>query len=150
MIAFKPEECIAPLNTLKEGYQIRGGHITKKEILTGLHTCGLPTNGYFWSAFRKHGIVQEISRGKYVFVGKDPIYIGKLRAIQNTYRQAYTTYQRNYVRKSSSEISPETISESIPESIPSTCLRVKPQITEEQAVQFLKEKGYKIYKYIEL
>ena len=150
MIAFKPEECIAPLNTLKEGYQIRGGHITKKEILTGLHNCGLPTNGYFWSAFRKHGIVQEISRGKYVFVGKDPIYIGKLRAIQNTYRQTYTTYQRNYVRKSSSEISPETISESVPELISSTCRRIKPQITEEQAIQFLKEKGYKIYKYVEL
>lgn len=142
MRSFKPEECIAALNTLKEGYQIKGGHITKKEILTGLHNCGLPTNPIFWGTLRKFGIIQETGLGKYVFVGKDPIYVGKLRAIQNLYLK---TVHKYYPKKAKpiSESSSETSSESVPESVTVT-------ISEEQAINFLKEKGYKILKFIEV
>ena len=146
MRSFKPEECIAALNTLKEGYQIKGGHITKKEILTGLHNCGLPTNPIFWGAFRKSGVIQETGLGKYVFVGKDPIYVGKLRAIQHLYLQ---TTRKYYPKKAKPilETSPKPISETNSESVPES---VTVTISEEQAINFLKERGYKILKFVEV
>ena len=152
MRSFKPEECIAALNTLKEGYQIKGGHITKKEILTGLHNCGLPTNPIFWGAFRKFGVVQEIGLGKFVFVGKDPIYVGKLRAIQNLYLQ---TVRKYYPKKQSSESVSESISEISSKPISEVCSEsvsasLSVTISEEQAINFLKEKGYKILKFVEV
>ena len=152
MRSFKPEECIAALNTLKEGYQIKGGHITKKEILTGLHNCGLPTNPIFWGTLRKFGIIQETGLGKYVFVGKDPIYVGKLRTIQNLYLQTVRKYypkkqSSEFVSESILEISPKPISEVCSESVPES---VAVTISEEQAINFLKERGYKILKFIEV
>lgn len=146
MRSFKPEECIAALNTLKEGYQIKGGHITKKEILTGLHNCGLPTNPIFWGTLRKFGIIQETGLGKYVFVGKDPIYVGKLRAIQNLYLKTVHKYYPKKA-KSTSESVPESISETSSESVPES---VTVTISEEQAINFLKERGYKILKFVEV
>ena len=146
MRSFKPEECIAALNTLKEGYQIKGGHITKKEILTGLHNCGLPTNPIFWGTLRKFGIIQETGLGKYVFVGKDPIYVGKLRAIQNLYLQTVRKYYPKKVEPTS-ETSPKPISETSSESISES---VTVTISEEQAINFLKERGYKILKFVEV
>ena len=146
MRSFKPEECIAALNTLKEGYQIKGGHITKKEILTGLHNCGLPTNPIFWGTLRKFGIIQETGLGKYVFVGKDPIYVGKLRAIQNLYLKTVHKYypkKAKPISESVPESTSETSSESVPESVTVT-------ISEEQAINFLKERGYKILKFVEV
>ena len=154
MRSFKPEECIAALNTLKEGYQIKGGHITKKEILTGLHNCGLPTNPIFWGTLRKFGIIQETGLGKYVFVGKDPIYVGKLRAIQNLYLKTVHKYYpkkakpiSESISESTSETNAKPISEISSESVPEL---VTVTISEEQAINFLKERGYKIYKYVEL
>ena len=146
MRSFKPEECIAALNTLKEGYQIKGGHITKKEILTGLHNCGLPTNPIFWGTLRKFGIIQETGLGKYVFVGKDPIYVGKLRAIQNLYLKTVHKYypkKAKPISETNAKPISETSSESVTESITVT-------ISEEQAINFLKERGYKILKFIEV
>ena len=152
MRSFKPEECIAALNTLKEGYQIKGGHITKKEILTGLHNCGLPTNPIFWGTLRKFGIIQETGLGKYVFVGKDPIYVGKLRAIQNLYLK---TVRKYYPKKQSSESVPESISETNAKPISETSSEsvtasISVTISEEQAINFLKERGYKILKFVEV
>ena len=150
MRSFKPEECIAALNTLKEGYQIKGGHITKKEILTGLHNCGLPTNPIFWGTLRKFGIIQETGLGKYVFVGKDPIYVGKLREIQNLYLKTVHKYypkKAKPISESTLETNAKPISETSSESVPES---VTVTISEEQAINFLKEKGYKILKFVEV
>lgn len=127
--SFNPFDCIGPLNTAKQGIQMAERPFSKESILTTLKGCGLPTNSAFWSIFRNSGILQEVSKGKFMFASKEPIYIGMLIKIQNKYRELMRHYKNN-----SSKV-PDTI-----------CEKDSPKnnISIEEAIKLLKEQGYRI------
>ena len=127
--SFIPSDCIGPLNTAKQGIQMAERPFSKESILTTLKGCGLPTNSAFWSIFRNSGILQEVSKGKFMFASKEPIYIGMLIKIQNKYRELMRHYKNN-----SSKV-PDTI-----------CEKDSPKnnISIEEAIKLLKEQGYRI------
>lgn len=127
--SFNPFDCIGPLNTAKQGIQMAERPFSKESILTTLKGCGLPTNSTFWSIFRNSGILQEVSKGKFMFSSKEPIYIGMLIKIQNKYLELLRHYKNN-----SSKV-PDTI-----------CEKDSPKnnISIEEAIKLLKEQGYRI------
>ena len=127
--SFNPFDCIGPLNTAKQGIQIAERPFSKESMLTTLKGCGLPTNSTFWSIFRNSGILQEVSKGKFMFASKEPIYVGTLIKIQNKYRELMRHYKNN-----SSKV-PDTICE---KDFP------KNNISIEEAIKLLKEQGYRI------
>lgn len=127
--SFNPFDCIGPLNTAKQGIQMTERPFSKESMLTTLKGCGLPTNSAFWSIFRNSGILQEVSKGKFMFASKEPIYVGTLIKIQNKYRELMRHYKNN-----SSKV-PDTI-----------CEKDSPKnnISIEEAIKLLKEQGYRI------
>ena len=127
--SFNPFDCIGPLNTAKQGIQMAERTFSKESILITLKGCGLPTNSTFWSIFRNSGILQEVSKGKFMFASKEPIYVGMLIKIQNKYRELMRHYKNN-----SSKV-PDTI-----------CEKDSPKnnISIEEAIKLLKEQGYRI------
>lgn len=127
--SFNPFDCIVPLNTAKQGIQMAERPFSKESMLTTLKGCGLPTNSTFWSIFRNSGILQEVSKGKFMFASKEPIYVGTLIKIQNKYRELMRHYKNN-----SSKV-PDTICE---KDFP------KNNISIEEAIKLLKEQGYRI------
>ena len=127
--SFNPFDCIGPLNTAKQGIQMAERTFSKESILITLKGCGLPTNSTFWSIFRNSGILQEVSKGKFMFASKEPIYVGMLIKIQNKYRELMRHYKNN-----SSKV-PDTICE---KDFP------KNNISIEEAIKLLKEQGYRI------
>lgn len=127
--SFNPFDCIGPLNTAKQGIQMAERPFSKESMLTTLKGCGLPTNSTFWSIFRNSGILQEVSKGKFMFASKEPIYVGTLIKIQNKYRELMRHYKNN-----SSKV-PDTICE---KDFP------KNNISIEEAIKLLKEQGYRI------
>ena len=131
--SFSPFDCIGPLNTAKQGIQMTERPFSKESMLTTLKGCGLPTNSTFWSIFRNSGILQEVSKGKFMFASKEPIYIGALIRIQNKYRELMRYYKNN----SKNPKVPNTICE---EDSP----KDSTQITIEEAIKLLKEQGYRI------
>ena len=127
--SFNPFDCIGLLNTAKQGIQMAERPFSKESMLTTLKGCGLPTNSTFWSIFRNSGILQEVSKGKFMFASKEPIYVGTLIKIQNKYRELMRHY------KNSSSKVPDTICE---KDFP------KNNISIEEAIKLLKEQGYRI------
>ena len=93
--SFNPFDCIGPLNTAKQGIQMTERPFSKESMLTILKGCGLPTNSTFWSIFRNSGILQEVSKGKFMFASKEPIYVGTLIKIQNKYRELMRHYNNS-------------------------------------------------------
>lgn len=127
--SFNPFDCIGPLNTAKQGIQMAERPFSKESILTTLKGCGLPTNSAFWSIFRNSGILQEVSKGKFMFASKEPIYVGTLIKIQNKYRELMRHYKNN-----SSKVTDTICEKDSP----------KNNISIEEAIKLLKEQGYRI------
>ena len=129
--SFNPFDCIGPLNTAKQGIQMAECTFSKESILITLKGCGLPTNSTFWSIFRNSGILQEVSKGRFMFASKEPIYVGMLIKIQNKYLELLRHYKNN----SKSPKVPDTV-----------CEKDSPKnnISIEEAIKLLKEQGYRI------
>lgn len=128
---FDPKECIGALNTVKQGLQWKNCPFDKETILSSLKHCGLPTNNNFWRVFRESGILQEVSRGQFMFTSKDPIVWTKLQEIKTKYQEL----TRHYANKAPERV--EEPKEEIPQS---------PEAMEQFAIDLLKEKGYQILK----
>ena len=84
---FDPRDCISALNNAKQALQLKSSPFSKEVMLNSLKGCGLPINSRFWCVFRKSGILQEVSKGRFMFTSKDPIFIGKLDKIQKKYQE---------------------------------------------------------------
>lgn len=134
--SFNPHDCIAALNTVKTAMQLEGKPFTKEKILTNLKNCGLPTSNEFWSAFRKSGLLQEVSRGQFMWMHQEPIFEGELakikakcRELRNRYKQATPT--------AASTLPTQEVKNDIPENDPKAMTQF--------AIDFLKEQGYLIF-----
>lgn len=112
---------------------------TKETMLTSLKGCGLPVNSTFWSIFRNSGIIQEVSKGKYMFTSKDPIYVGVLKAIKTKYLELKHKYYKVHEEKKASMEVAEAQSE-IPEDSVETAIESEIQA----AIELLKKEGYQI------
>lgn len=128
---FNPHDCISALNELKREIQTGCFPFSKEAILSGLKKCGLPHSATFWSIFR-NTLLQEVSKGKYMFSSKEPIYEGTLAGIKKKYQEKIRTYNQNQRKlvKPKSEIAKP--------------LREDPEAMVQFAIDLLKEKGYKI------
>jgi hypothetical protein len=138
---FVAEDFIAGLNTVKSGLQWKGVPFSKKEILTCLKNCGLPSNSTFWMAFRASGVVQEVSKGSYMFSSKEPIHVSVLARIYKQYQKLVRTYSDNQKQKKQSEKVeiPEVLEE---EPIQENHAKEELDATEQFAIDLLKDLGY--------
>ena len=135
--SFNPEECIAALNDIKRSMQMTGRPFTKKAMLENLKRCGLPTNSTFWSVFRNSRILQEVSKGEFMFVSKDPIYVGVLKTLKEKYQELIRRYNNSNKKPPKEEFKdklPETDSLALIQS----------------AIDLLKKQGYQIFKPVEV
>lgn len=128
---FDPKECIKALNTVKQSLQWKNQPFSKETILNALKNCGLPTHSNFWRVFRESGILQEVSKGQFMFTSKEPIVWTKLQEIKTKYQEL----ARHYANKTSEQV--EIPKEEVPQSS---------KVTEQSAIDLLKGKGYKILK----
>ena len=137
--SFNPQECIGPLNTVKQGMQMAGRPFSKESILNGLKGCGLPTNATFWSVFRKAGILQEVSKGQFMFMSKDPIFVGTLSKIQADYQKLARRYNQHKESQKPEKVETEKTNdqENSPENDPLAMTQF--------AIDLLKEQGYLIF-----
>lgn len=126
--SFDPKECIGALNNFKRAMQLRDQPFSKETVLTALKNCNLPTNSVFWTVFRNSGIIQETSKGKYMFTSKDPIYIGLLEHVKKSYQTAVKKYGGAKSEKK----------KDIPEP------KESPKMDIQSAIDFLKKQGYKV------
>lgn len=133
--SFNPEQCIGPLNNIKRGLQMTERPFTKETMLNSLKGCGLPTNSTFWSVFRNSGVIQEVSKGKFMFTSKDPIYVGTLNTIKTKYKELARRYNSN--KKPEVPESKEEPKDELPENDPLTLTQF--------AIDLLKEQGYQIF-----
>lgn len=137
--SFNPQECIAPLNNTKKAMQLTGKPFSKETMLNSLKGCGLPINTNFWSVFRKSGILQEVSKGQFMFASKDPIFVGELIKIQKKYQELSHRYKNNSSQKQDTpklEEKEET-QHKLPENDPLALTQF--------AIDLLKEQGYLIF-----
>lgn len=137
--SFNPQECIAPLNNIKKAMQLTGRPFSKETMLNSLKGCGLPINTNFWSVFRKSGILQEVSKGQFMFASKDPIFVSELIKIQKKYQELSHRYKNNSAQKQDTpkpEEKEETQHE-LPENDPLALTQF--------AIDLLKEQGYLIF-----
>lgn len=134
--SFNPQECIAPLNNIKKAMQLTGRPFSKETMLNSLKGCGLPINTNFWSVFRKSGILQEVSKGQFMFASKDPIFVGELIKIQKKYKELSRRYNNNSAQKRDTP-KPEETQHELPENDPLALTQF--------AIDLLKEQGYLIF-----
>ena len=92
--SFDPRECIEALNTIKSGIQMTEKPVTKEYLIDSFKNCGLPCNAVFWSVFKNSGILQEVSKGRFMFASKNPIYIERLANIQRKYIEIKRQYRK--------------------------------------------------------
>lgn len=135
--SFNPQECIAPLNNIKKAMQLTGSPFSKETMLNSLKGCGLPTNPKFWSVFRNSGILQEVSKGQFMFTSKDPIFVGELIRIQKKYQELSHRYKNNSVQKRDTSNSEEETQRELPKNDPLAMTQF--------AIDLLKEQGYLIF-----
>lgn len=128
--SFIPFDCIAALNTIKQGLQMKETPFSKETILTGLKNCNLPTNQVFWKVFRNSGLLQEVSKGKFMFTSKNPIHVSFLSDIKTEYQKLL--HKRNQKKEVQENKDAQTVELPKEES----------QIT--SAINLLKKNGYKI------
>lgn len=140
--SFKPEDCIAALNNLKKGLQMRGLPFTSEQLRNSLRGCGLPTNNNFFAVFKASGIVQEVSKGKYMFADDKPIYVGTLHAIKRKYGELCRKYMDNHKKKVAEKA--DAIAEEVKESKPQLPDN-DPKALTQFAIDLLKEQGYEIF-----
>lgn len=133
--SFNPQECLAPLNNIKKAMQLTGRPFSKETMLNSLKGCGLPINTNFWSVFRKSGILQEVSKGQFMFVSKDPIFVGELIEIQKKYQELSHRYKNNSAQKR--DTPKEETQHELPEN--------EPLALTQFAIDLLEEQGYLIF-----
>ena len=131
---FDPAKCIEALNNIKSVLQLRERPIPKSEMLKNLASCGLPTNATFWSVFRNSVIIQEVSKGMYMFRGKEPIHISALETVKRKYQEYHRKYNKKVIKPEVQEVIPE-------KDIPND-----KEETVKMAIKLLKEQGYVILK----
>lgn len=129
-VCFDPKKCIGPLNNAKQALQWKNVPFDKETLLNNLKACGLPTNNIFWSALRKSNILQEVSKGKYMFTSKEPIFVGALEEVKKSYQ--------GIIKKHNNKQSKKKVEDTleIPENDPKAMTQF--------AIDLLKEQGYKI------
>lgn len=135
--SFNPQECLAPLNNIKKAMQLTGRPFSKETMLNSLKGCGLPINANFWSVFRKSGILQEVSKGQFMFVSKDPIFVGELIKIQKKYQELSHRYKNNSAQKRDTPKPKEETQHELPEN--------EPLALTQFAIDLLEEQGYLIF-----
>lgn len=135
--SFNPHDCIAALNTVKTAMQLEGKPFTKEKMLTNLKNCGLPTSNEFWSAFRKSGLLQEVSRGQFMWMRQEPIFEGELARIKAKCRELRNRYKKATPTAVSTLPVREEVKNDIPENDPKAMTQF--------AIDFLKEQGYLIF-----
>ena len=137
--SFNPHDCIAALNTVKTAMQLEGKPFTKEKILTNLKNCGIPTSNEFWSAFRKSGLLQEVSRGQFMWMHQEPIFEGELAKIKAKCRELRNKYKKNIPKNTAASTLPthEEAKNDLPENDPKAMTQF--------AIDFLKEQGYLIF-----
>ena len=137
--SYNSEECVESLNNIKNGLQIANKPISKKVLLECLKNCGLPSCSTFWIIFRNSGLIQEVSRGFYLFTDTKPINVKALDILK---RRDYE-YNKKYFTKRTKE--PEAV-EMVEE------VEILGEVEEIQemavasAIALLKSKGYIIAK----
>ena len=120
---FDPNDCIGALNSIKTALQAREIPFSKECILKNLKGCRLPTNSNFWKVFRESGILQETSKGMYMFTSKEPIHVKDLTQIKQKYQAIIKKYQPETAKPVAKPV--DDLSDKI-----------------EFAINFLKEQGY--------
>lgn len=115
-----------------------GRPFTKETILDGLKGCGLPTNSTFWGVFRNSGILQEVSKGKFMFTSKDPIYVGVLKTIKAKYQELTRRHNQSNKVPKAEKVKPEEESQE-------ELLENDPQALTQFAIDLLKEQGYLVF-----
>lgn len=128
---FLPADHIAVLNNYKQALLLKGNAFTKVEMLEIFRNCGIPANNNFWSAFASSGLIKRINKSQYSFVNEDPIHVNWLVRIYNEYRKirkGFPSNQRGAKRAPVKEV----------------VTPVKKELTAEEAIKFLKEKGYRV------
>lgn len=132
--SFSPEQCIGPLNNVKTGMQMTERPFSKDSLINGFKGCGLPTNNAFWGIFRNSGIIQEVSKGQFMFTSKDPIYVGVLTSIKHKYQELVRRYNGKRTKTEKPEEVPKA---QVPENDPMAMTQF--------AIDLLKEQGYQIF-----
>lgn len=118
--------------------QMTGRPFSKESMISSLKGCGLPVNSTFWSVFRNSGILQEVSKGKFMFASKDPIFVGTLQKIKAKYQELAHKYKQGNKPQKVEEAKPEEVTkEELPEN--------DPQAMTQFAIDFLKEQGYLVF-----
>lgn len=129
-IPFDSEERISAINKFR--IAMNGEKFSKAQILAVFKENHLPCNSSFWSTFKRSGIIKKIGRDQYVFSSDKPIFHGVLNTIYQKYRAMANGYQQKHRQK------PKEEEEQVPN--PDEEARA----TEAFAIDFLKERGYKI------
>jgi hypothetical protein len=141
---FKAEEHIANLNSLKRTIKYLNRPFSKSIMIKGLKGAGLPCNDVFWMVFKSSGVIKEVSRGTFIFADDNPIHVSVLAAIYRKYKEKVCKYSKDYRdRKKNEKPKEESKEEAVIETVQ---LETTHELTEETAVQFLKNLGYVIYK----
>jgi len=124
--SFDPNDCIAALNNVKNALQQRGTPFSKEQLLEAFRGCGLPTTSKFFKVFKDSGIIQEISRGRYMFTSKEPIFVGTLVNIKHKYQEINKQRNQKYYTKKQQQ------------------LKEEPDDSIQSAIKLLKKHGYQI------
>jgi hypothetical protein len=127
--AFIPADHIADLNEIKNKFQFLDRPFTFKEISDSFKRVGIPSNDMFWRCFKKSGLVQQVSKGLYMFCFKVPIHVSALVRIYNQYKDNRKVY-----------LKPDEVVQEEP--IQEVTEALVPVLTEQSAIDFLKSKGY--------
>ena len=107
--------------------------------LANLKNCGISTSNEFWSAFRKSGLLQEVSRGQFMWMYQEPIFEGELAKIKAKCRELRNRYKKATPKDTAASTLPkhEEAKNDIPENDPKAMTQF--------AIDLLKEQGYLIF-----
>lgn len=131
---FNPHECIGQLNKVKQAMLMTNRPFSKESLLEGFKGSGLPTNDTFWRIFRDSGIIQRVSKDKFMFTNREPIYEGVLARVKKDYQERIKSNNQKYYKKAEEVIVPE-------ENHP-VVIEESPESATESAIRFLKKQGY--------
>lgn len=120
------KESTALFNKLKTAQGFRGNTITKENLKSICKGAGLPSGNSFLDWLVKYGIVEQTELNMFVLCN-EPVYYGKLEIVLTRFRDQ----NRKYYKTTEEKV------------VPNTHQYI---LTEEQAIAFLKSKGYIIYK----
>ncbi len=118
---FNAKNTAPVFNTLKQVLILKGNQFSRQTIIEILDKCGFPKGGTMYFAFIKSGIVSRTGR-IFSFTDVKPTYYKELEKVYNAYRAL--VYQYNKSQKQEPNI----------------------VLTDKLCIEYLKQRGYKIYK----